>query len=126
MIQKILNSTQHTLPKLKYPIDKGISPFISAKQLQVHYSNHHQTYVDKLNTLIKDSPYENMELEDVILNSFEKDVKIFNNSAQHFNHTFYWEGMMPNPDGAKREPQEKVMKYIKENWGSFKTFQEEV
>lgn len=125
MIQNILNSTKYSLPKLKFPIEKGISPFISAQQLKYHL-NHHQNYVDKLNSLIIGTKFEGMELEDVIVGSYKKKIKIFRNAAQHFNHTFYWESLMPNPDGKKREPSEKVMGFIKENWGSFETFKEEV
>ncbi|MBN2312023.1 MAG: superoxide dismutase [Candidatus Hydrogenedentes bacterium] len=90
------------LPPL--PFDKGaLEPHISAETLEYHYGKHHQAYVTKLNELLGDSPDAAKSLEDVILSS---DGAVFNNAAQVWNHTFYWQGLkadVPGPDGALAE-----------------------
>ena len=76
-----------TLPPLPFEKD-GLAPYISAQTLSYHYDKHHRTYVDKLNGLIQDTPMAELPLEDIILQS---SGAIFNNAAQVWNHSFYWQ-----------------------------------
>ena len=84
------------LPPLPYAQD-ALAPHISAETLEYHYGKHHQAYVTNLNKLVEGTEFENASLEDVILKS---DGGLSNNSAQVWNHTFYWNSMSPNGGGA--------------------------
>jgi Fe-Mn family superoxide dismutase len=87
---------EHALPPLPYAMD-ALQPHISPETLEYHYGKHHLAYVTNLNILIKDTEYENMSLEEVIRHS---QGAVFNNSAQVWNHTFFWNCMVPNGGGA--------------------------
>jgi len=105
----------HELPPLPY--DKNaLEPVISAETLEYHYGKHHQTYVNKLNNLIPGTEYENMALEDIIKNA---SGGVFNNAAQVWNHTFYWNCLSPNGGG---EPSGALADAIKAKFGSFDDF----
>ena len=109
---------EHTLPPLPYAKD-ALQPHISAETLEYHYGKHHATYVTNLNNLIKGTEFENMSLEEIVKKS---SGGIFNNSAQVWNHTFFWNCMSPNGGGA---PTGKVADAINAKWGSFDKFKEE-
>lgn len=109
---------EHTLPPLPYAKD-ALQPHISAETLEYHYGKHHATYVTNLNNLIKGTEFENMSLEEIVKKS---SGGIFNNSAQVWNHTFFWNCMSPNGGGA---PTGKVADAINATWGSFDKFKEE-
>ncbi|WP_305821870.1 superoxide dismutase [Massilia brevitalea] len=109
---------EHTLPPLPYAKD-ALQPHISAETLEYHYGKHHATYVTNLNNLIKGTEFENMSLEEIVTKS---SGGIFNNSAQVWNHTFFWNCMSPNGGGA---PTGKVAEAIDAKWGSFDKFKEE-
>ena len=85
----------HTLPPLPYAED-ALAPTISAETIQYHYGRHHQTYVNNLNGLVQSTPNENTSLEDLIKTA---DGGLFNNAAQVWNHTFYWNCLSPNGGG---------------------------
>src|SRR5690554_3161168 len=113
-----LNAMTHELPKL--PFDhKALEPVISAKTIEFHYGKHHQAYVNNLNKLLPGSPFEQASLEEIIRKA---EGGIFNNGAQVWNHTFYWEGLSPDGGG---EPKGKLMEAIEESFGSFAKFKEE-
>jgi len=107
----------HQLPELPYP-KNGLAPHISEETLEYHYGKHHQAYVTNLNNLIAGTEFENASLEDIIRKA---DGGIFNNGAQVFNHTFYWNCLSPNggdkPGGALAEA-------IDKSFGSFDAFKE--
>ena len=103
------------LPALPYAQD-ALAPHISAETLEYHYGKHHQTYVTNLNNLVKGTEFENASLEDVILKS---DAGLFNNSAQVWNHTFYWNSMKPGGGGA---PTGEIADAINSAFGSFDDF----
>ncbi|MFP4488274.1 MAG: superoxide dismutase [Bacteroidales bacterium] len=109
---------KHELPKLPYEKD-ALKPYISEETIEYHYGKHHSTYVDKLNGLISGSQYEDAGLESIIKNA---EGGIFNNAAQVWNHTFYFEGF--SPDGS-REPKGELAEAIKTSFGSFEKFKEE-
>lgn len=106
------------LPELPYSKD-GLEPFISEETLEFHYGKHHQTYVTNLNNLVAGTDFEWKDLEEVIKTSTGG---IFNNAAQVYNHTFYWNCMAPN---AWDEAYEEVAELINRDFGSFEKFKEE-
>ncbi len=106
-----------TLPPLPYAMD-SLEPHISAETLEYHYGKHHQTYVNNLNKLVEGTEYANMAIEEVIKKSTGA---IFNNAAQAWNHTFYWNCLSPNGGG---EPRGALLKAINDNFNSFNEFKE--
>ena len=107
----------HTLPPLPYAQD-ALAPHISAETFEYHYGKHHQAYVTNLNNLIPGTEFENASLEDIIKKS---SGGIYNNAAQIWNHTFFWNSMKPNGGGA---PTGKLSDAINAKWGSFDAFKE--
>jgi Fe-Mn family superoxide dismutase len=108
---------EHTLPALPYAMD-ALAPHISKETFEFHYGKHHQAYVTNLNNLIKGTEFENASLEDIVRKS---SGGIFNNSAQVWNHTFFWNSMKPNGGGA---PTGALAAAIDAKWGSFAAFKE--
>jgi len=108
----------YTLPPLPYE-QNALEPYISAETISYHYGKHHQAYVNNLNKLIESSPLKGKSLEEVIMQS---DGGIFNNSAQVWNHTFYWNCLTPNPIS----PSDTFVKEIEKNFGSFDAFLEQL
>jgi Fe-Mn family superoxide dismutase len=108
---------EHTLPALPYELD-ALAPHISKETLEFHYGKHHQTYVTNLNNLIKGTEFENLSLEDIIKKSTGG---VFNNAAQIWNHTFYWNGFKPNGGG---QPSGALAQAILNKYGSFDAFKE--
>jgi Fe-Mn family superoxide dismutase len=106
---------EHQLPALPYAKD-ALAPHISAETMDYHYGKHHQAYVTNLNNLIKGTEFENAALEDIIKKS---SGGIYNNSAQIWNHTFFWSSMKPNGGGA---PTGALAAAIDKKWGSFDEF----
>jgi len=112
---------QHQLPPLPYPMD-ALAPHISKETLEYHYGKHHAAYVTNLNNLIKGTEFENLGLEEIIKKS---SGGIFNNSAQVWNHTFYWNSMKaPNARGGG-VPTGDLAAAITRDFGSFDKFKEE-
>ena len=106
------------LPELPYAKD-ALAPHISQETLEYHHGKHHNAYVTKLNELIEGKPEADKSLEEIILSS---EGPLFNNAAQVWNHTFYWNGLKPQGGGA---PSGKVADGINAKWGSFDKFKEE-
>lgn len=104
-------------PQLPYAND-ALEPVISARTVEFHYGKHEQAYIENLNRLIKDSEYEDAELEDVIANA---KGALFNNASQAWNHIFYFFSF--SPDG-RREPTGDLRKAIDRDFGSFEKFKE--
>lgn len=103
------------LPALPYSLD-ALAPHISKETLEFHYGKHHQAYVTKTNELVAGTDDENKSLEDLIISS---EGPLFNNAAQIWNHTFYWESMSPNGGGA---PEGEVLEAINSAFGSYDDF----
>ncbi|MGE8546850.1 MAG: superoxide dismutase [Fe] [Alcaligenes sp.] len=106
-----------TLPALPYELN-ALEPHISQETLEFHYGKHHQAYVTNLNNLVAGTEFENASLEDVVKKS---SGGVFNNAAQVWNHTFYWNSLSPNGGGA---PTGKVADAINAKWGSFDAFKD--
>jgi len=106
------------LPALPYD-RSALEPHISSETLDYHYGKHHQTYVDKLNGLVAGTENEGKSLEDIIRGA--EAGPLFNNAAQVWNHTFYWNSLNPNGGG---EPGGELAEAIHAKWGSFEKFRE--
>lgn len=106
---------EHTLPQLPYALD-ALQPHISKETLEFHYGKHHQTYVTNLNNQIKGTEFENATLEEIVKKS---SGGIFNNAAQVWNHTFYWNCLSPQGGG---EPTGALKDAIIKKFGSFEEF----
>lgn len=106
------------LPKLPYALD-GLAPHISAETLEFHHGKHHAAYVNNLNNLIKQTKFENSSLEEIVKGAGPG--PLFNNAAQHFNHSFYWTSLKPRGGG---EPSGPLAEAIKKAFGEFKSFRE--
>lgn len=108
---------EHKLPELAYGED-ALAPHISGETIEYHYGKHHRAYIDNLNRLIPGTEFENMSLEEVIRKS---SGGVFNNAAQVWNHTFYWNSLSPSGGG---EPSGELDTAIAKNFGSFAEFKE--
>ena len=106
------------LPALPYPKD-ALNGFVSAETIDYHYGKHHRAYVTNLNGLIPGTEFEKMDLESIVRKS---SGKIFNNAAQVWNHSFYWNCLSPNGSAA---PAGKLGEGIAKAFGSFEIFQKE-
>jgi len=106
------------LPPLPYARD-ALAPHISAETLDYHYGKHHQTYATNLNNLIKGTEFENLDLVAIVKKS---QGGMFNNAAQIWNHTFYWNSLSPKGGG---EPSGKLADAIKKSFGGFAQFKED-
>jgi Fe-Mn family superoxide dismutase len=106
------------LPALPYA-PEALEPVISANTISFHYGKHHQAYVTNLNKLIVGTEFENAGLEEIILKA---SGGIFNNAAQIWNHTFYWNCLTPN---GVAQPEGKLLEALTRDFGSVDTFKEQ-
>lgn len=106
------------LPELPYA-KNALAPHMSQETLEYHHGKHHNAYVNNLNNLIKGTRHENMTLEEIILSS---EGAVFNNAAQIWNHTFFWNSLNPEGGGL---PTGLALSLVNEQWGSFEKFKEE-
>ncbi|ANT64998.1 MULTISPECIES: superoxide dismutase [Prosthecochloris] len=111
-------------PELPYA-QNALEPHISANTLSFHYGKHHATYVTKFNEMVAGTPFDDQSLEEVIMATAGDQSKagIFNNGAQAWNHTFYWNSLSPNGGG---KPSGSLASRIDEDFGSFDTCREEL
>jgi superoxide dismutase, Fe-Mn family len=113
-----------TLPPLPFA-DGALAPVISAQTIGFHYGKHHKAYVDNLNKLIAGTEFEGESLEAIIKATAGKSDKagIFNNAAQVWNHTFYWNSLKP---GGSRTPDAAMAQKIDAAFGSYDKFKSEL
>jgi len=107
---------EHQLPQLPFAKD-ALAPHMSAETFDYHYAKHHQAYVTNLNNLIKGTEYENLDLESIVKKAPAGGV--YNNAAQVWNHTFFWNCLTPNGGGA---PKGALADAINAKWGSLDAF----
>ncbi len=107
--------TQFTLPELPFALD-ALAPAMTRETLEFHWGKHHQTYVNNLNAMTAGTAYEGKPLEEIIRTS---EGGVFNNAAQVFNHSFFWQCLTPNGGG---EPTGALLEAINARWGSFAEF----
>ena len=108
---------KHAMPQLPYTME-ALAPLMSQETLEYHYGKHLQTYVDNLNKLIAGTPFEDMSLEDIICKA---DGGIFNNAAQAWNHTFFFETLTAQPQDIPASVADKLAK----DFGSVEAFRQE-
>ena len=108
----------HTLPPLPYALD-ALAPHLSKETLEYHYGKHHNAYVTNLNNLIPGTEFESLPLEEIVKKAPAGGV--YNNAAQIWNHTFFWNSMKPQGGGA---PSGALAAAINAKWGSFDAFKE--
>lgn len=108
----------HKLPELPFKKD-ALAPFISAETIDFHYGKHHNAYVTNLNKLIAETEYQSMPLEEIVIKA---SGPIFNNAAQHWNHSFYWQSLT---SVGNKMPNNGMMAAINKNFTSFAKFQEQ-
>jgi len=108
-----------TLPDLPYAHD-ALQPYMSKETLEYHHDKHHQAYVTNGNNLLKGTEFEGKSLEEIVKGSFGKNAGLFNNAAQHYNHTLFWKMMKPKGGGTKLPG--KLAKKIDEDLGGFEKF----
>ncbi|MEZ5614050.1 MAG: Fe-Mn family superoxide dismutase [Rhodocyclaceae bacterium] len=106
---------EHILPPLPYAMD-ALAPHVSKETFEYHYGKHHQAYVTNLNNLVKGTEFEQAALEDIVRKS---SGGIFNNAAQVWNHTFFWNSMKPAGGGA---PTGALLDAVNKKWGSVDAF----
>ena len=108
------------LPPLPYAQD-ALEPYVSARTMSFHYGKHHRTYVDTLNKLIAGTPWAGQPLEKVVVESAGAADKaaVFNNAAQAWNHTFFWQSMKPGGGG---KPTGRLLELVEKSFGSFEEF----
>ena len=115
----------HTLPSLPWAKD-SLAPHISAETIDYHYGKHHNSYVNNLNGLVGGTALESKSLEELITGRetlpADKKTAVFNNAAQIYNHTFYWNCLSPSGGGA---PKGKAAEAINQAFGSFDAFKEQ-
>jgi Fe-Mn family superoxide dismutase len=114
----------HVLPPLPYP-DNALAPVISAQTIGFHYGKHHQAYLTNLNKMVEGTAMAEMSLEQVVRSSAGVADKagLFNNAAQVWNHTFYWNGLRPNGGGA---PGKELALRIEKDFGSLEALRKEL
>jgi Fe-Mn family superoxide dismutase len=113
-----MTAMAHELPALPWAKD-ALAPHMSAETLDFHHGKHHNTYVTKLNAAIQGNAYESLSLEEAIRKAHAEGNKaVFNNAAQHFNHSFFWNCLAPNSS----PPTGKVADAINASFGSYDAF----
>lgn len=117
-------TTPFQLPPLPWQ-PAALEPHISARTLSFHYDKHHATYVERLNGLVtKNAAYEDRTLPEVIrLAAMNHDTPVFNNAAQTWNHTFYWQSLQPGGGG---EPTGALADRVRKDFGSFATLRQQL
>lgn len=107
---------KHTLPDL--PFDKNaLEPILSRETIEYHWGRHHRGYVEKLNALINETEFESLPLDKLLITTRGP---IFNNAAQHWNHSFYWQCLSPE----QTQPKDKLLTAIKKSFGSLEILNE--
>lgn len=119
-----MSDTLHTLPPLPYA-ENALDPVISARTLSIHYGKHHKTYVDNLNKLTSDTEFASLTLQEIISKTTGQADKagIFNNAAQVWNHTFYWNSLSHNGGG---EPPLALKRKIEDSFGDLESCKKEL
>jgi superoxide dismutase, Fe-Mn family len=113
----------YELPALPYDYT-ALAPYISKSTLEFHHDKHHAAYVNNYNGLVKDTPFDSQAIEEVIkaVAGDASKAGIFNNAAQAWNHTFYWNSIKPNGGGT---PTGALADKITTDFGSFEAFVDE-
>lgn len=107
------------LPALPYG-ENALDPFVTAETFEYHHGKHHATYVNNLRNLVRDTPLEELDVASIVRRSFDEgNTPVFNNSAQHWNHSFFWNCLSPDGGGT---PGGEVGALIERDFGDFDAF----
>ncbi len=106
-------------PDLPFGLN-DLSPFVSEEQMDYHYNKHHEAYFKKLNILVDGKPESDMDLKDLVIKS---EGGVFNNAAQAWNHSFFWDCMSPDGGG---KPKENTLAAIERDLGGLENFKKEL
>ncbi len=119
-------NARFVLPQLRYAYN-ALEPYIDATTMEIHYTKHHQGYVDKLNKAVEEAGIpQSISLEEILKNISKYNTTIRNNAGGHYNHTLYWDIMGPAPEGPMGgKPSGKLAEAIHSTFGSFEKFKEE-
>ncbi len=101
--------------------ENEFEPILSSETIKYHYGKHHAGYANMLNSLIQNTPFQTMTLEEIIVSSRGKNPKVFNNASQLFNHDFYWKCI----SGTKTQPHGKLAELINSKFGDFDDFRQQ-
>lgn len=104
----------HKLPELKYKYSE-LEPFIDAMTMEIHYTKHHQAYVNNLNKAVENTDLTDVGIKELMLNISKHSTAVRNNGGGHFNHTLFWNILSPN---AKKSPEGELSRKINETFGS--------
>jgi Fe-Mn family superoxide dismutase len=113
---------EYKLPKLNYEY-AALEPHIDAMTMEIHYSKHHQAYVNNLNKALENSDAANLSIEDLMLNVSKYSPAVRNNGGGHYNHSLFWNILSPNPQYI---PQGKLAELIEENFGSLEELKKQL
>ena len=108
------------LPELTYPVN-ALEPHIDSRTMEIHHGKHHAAYTNNLNNAIKDTPLDNMSIEDLLSQLDMNNMAVRNNGGGYYNHCLFWELMSPHGGG---EPSGELAEAIEETFDSFATFKE--
>ncbi len=112
----------YSLPELEYEFD-ALEPHIDAKTMEIHYSKHHQGYVDKLNAALEKSDQKDRSIEDILMNVGDSNPALRNNGGGHYNHQLYWDILSPNPT---KGPEGALKEAIDQHFGGLDKLKEEM
>lgn len=107
------------LPKLPYAMN-ALEPYISEQAVEFHYGKHHKHYVDALNNLIEGTAMDKLSLEEIMFKTYKKNVELYNNAGQAWNHKFFWKCLAPHP----ALPTEKFLATLNKNFESHNKFKD--
>jgi len=110
------------LPPMGYAYT-ALEPHIDARTMEIHYTKHHQAYVNNLNSALTGGEWQNKKIEDILANISKLPVAVRNNGGGHYNHTLFWKILGPNAGGA---PTGELADALNRQFGSFDTFKEQL
>jgi len=113
-VPSVAIAQDHKLPELNYQY-KDLEPFIDAMTMEIHYSKHHQAYVNNLNKALENTEAAKLSIEDLMLNVSKYGPAVRNNGGGHYNHSLYWSILSPKPQNA---PSGRLSEMIIETFGS--------
>lgn len=117
----VASGATYDLPSLPYNTS-DLQPLISSKTLEIHHGKHHAKYVNTMNSMVAGTHLENQSLIKIMKESYNRNVPLFNNAAQSWNHSFYWKCMKPKGGGV---PSGRLLKSIEASFGSFAEFRKQ-
>lgn len=126
-VMEFIDGGKFTLPALPYAYD-ALEPFIDKQTMEIHHTKHHQAYVDNLNKALENNKFEGLDAPFTFENIFKVPHKfpvLRNNAGGHWNHSFFWQCLSPNPKSEANFPSPTLIRIIEKDFGSFEAFKEQ-